>query len=34
MKKIDFYFDFASPNGYLSLQALKKYPASMDLEIN
>jgi 2-hydroxychromene-2-carboxylate isomerase len=34
MKKIDFYFDFASPNGYLSLQALKKYQASMDLEIN
>jgi 2-hydroxychromene-2-carboxylate isomerase len=34
MKKIDFYFDFASPNGYLSLQALKKYQAEMDLEIN
>ena len=34
MKKIDFYFDFASPNGYLSLQALKKYQAAMDLEIN
>jgi len=34
MKKIDFYFDFASPNGYLSYQALKKYKAEIDIEIN
>ena len=34
MKKIDFYFDFASPNGYLSHQALKKYTNQSDIEIN
>ena len=34
MKKIDFYFDFASPNGYLSHQALKKYTNQPDIEIN
>ena len=34
MKKIDFYFDFASPNGYLSLQALKKYQDEIGFDIN
>jgi 2-hydroxychromene-2-carboxylate isomerase len=34
MKKIDFYFDFASPNGYLSLKALKKYQGEIGFDIN
>lgn len=34
MKKIDFYFDFASPNGYLSLKALKKYQDEIGFDIN
>ena len=34
MKKIDFYFDFASPNGYLSLKALKKYQCEIGFDIN
>lgn len=34
MKKIDFYFDFASPNGYLSLKALKNYQDEIGFDIN
>jgi len=34
MKKIDFYFDFASPNAYFGFNVLKKFPEKYDCEIN
>ena len=34
MKKIDFYFDFASPNAYFVFNVLKKFPEKYDCEIN
>ena len=34
MKKIDFYFDFASPNAYFGFNVLKKFPEKYDWEIN
>ena len=34
MKKIDFYFDFASPNAYLSHKVIKKIKESTGVEIN
>jgi len=34
MKKIDFYFDFASPNAYFGFNVLKKFPQKYDCEIN
>ena len=34
MKKIDFYFDFASPNAYLSHKVIQKIKLSSDVEIN
>ncbi len=34
MKKLDFYFDFASPNAYFGYQVLKNFPEKYDCEIN
>ena len=34
MKKIDFYFDFASPNAYLSNKVIKKIKKNSQVEIN
>ena len=34
MKKIDYYFDFASPNAYFGFNVLKKFPEKYDCEIN
>ena len=34
MKKIDFYFDFASPNAYLSHKVIQKIKVSSDVEVN
>ena len=34
MKKIDFYFDFASPNAYFGFNVLIKFPEKYDCEIN
>ena len=34
MKKIDFYFDFASPNAYLSHKVIKEIKEKNDVEIN
>ncbi len=34
MKKIDFYFDFASPNAYFGFNVWKKFPEKYDCEIN
>ena len=34
MKKIDFYFDCASPNAYFGFNVLKKFPEKYDCEIN
>ena len=34
MKKLDFYFDFASPNAYFGFQVLKNFPKKYDCEIN
>ena len=34
MKKIDFYFDFASPNAYFGFNVLKTFPEKYDCEIN
>ena len=34
MKKIDFYFDFASPNAYLSHKVIQKIKENYDVEVN
>ena len=34
MKKLDFYFDFASPNAYFGFLVLKNFPKKYDCEIN
>ena len=34
MKKIDFYFDFASPNAYLSHKVMQKIKEKYDVELN
>ena len=34
MKKLDFYFDFASPNAYFGYQVLKDFPKKYNCEIN
>ena len=34
MKKIDIYFDFASPNAYFGFNVLKTFPEKYDCEIN
>ena len=34
MKKIDFYFDFASPNAYLSHKVIQKIKKSSAVEVN
>ena len=34
MKKIDFYFDFASPNAYLSHKVMQKIKEKHDVELN
>ena len=34
MKKIDFYFDFASPNAYLSHKVIKEIKEKNDVEVN
>ena len=34
MKKIDFYFDFASPNAYFGFNFLKTFPQKYHSEIN
>ena len=34
MKKIDFYFDFASPNAYLSHKVIRKIKKNLGVEVN
>ena len=34
MKEVDFYFDFASPNAYLSHKVIKKIKESTGVEVN
>ena len=34
MKKIDFYFDFASPNAYLANKVIKKIKEKTGAEVN
>ena len=34
MRKIDFYFDFASPNAYLSHKVMQKIKQKYDVELN
>ena len=34
MKKIDFYFDFASPNAYLSHKVIKEIKEKNDVDVN